>query len=692
MKHTTRLFILLFFITAFSLSAQGQQQEKERKEPDRFLNAFMDWVALSYATYTGELDAEAGSVFSKLLNRYRNNNQLNVWLSEMDELGGGLESESRDFFKQTGTRVYFVGEFTDVDKVPYLHHFNKLFREKIRHRSAPWLLVTVQLGGNNKEGYQVKLNVEGSEELNLRKYDLDKANNRNPFWGVVQPQVNGRSFSSTIRQGLVQGLVTLGGSVKEDFLPPLLISYRGMWYKSGEEIRVNGSTNEDIQLTAIGRDGGPPSGTGTWTVDPATNQALLDGNQLTLPTDIGGTLTISAQTGEGKVSISLQLVDVAFNKNEILKQLLLEVIAPMLEKERQKQNDLQTREGPTREATENSLADLERYNYPISEGTNTLTPLQETPRTLTPAEEDVFNADQDRNTAFERIKSQKQLQVDLQKAVQLIEYIQQVVDNDETRNQVVDDMLKPENLGSVLGQFTVTMLNGNAEEDVKTLITNYLNDNLSRLAGEDVTLSALQPFRIVANNNLPDTYDPANNYYINPKLPYTDAQFAELEQEIADYQAVNPGAFVVVNYSQDVNRESFLERVPKGTPLGLEEGQAYKVINIANYPGSIFGDRADYESGTSEEEDDIGQITVTSLREGKVTTQTKITAVSPSGDLITLPNKLSITYDFTPSVSDVPFGSLTQFKYTEDNEEYWFAATYKGDKFLGYYKIKDPNA
>ncbi|MEM6829916.1 MAG: hypothetical protein AAF551_05330, partial [Bacteroidota bacterium] len=122
-KQTTRLFVLLFFITAFSLQAQNQEQERERNEPGRFLNAFTDWVVLSYATYAGELDAEAGSVFSKLLDRYRNNDQLNVWLSEMDELGGGLESQSRDFFKQTGIRTYFVGEFTDVDQVPYLHHF-----------------------------------------------------------------------------------------------------------------------------------------------------------------------------------------------------------------------------------------------------------------------------------------------------------------------------------------------------------------------------------------------------------------------------------------------------------------------------------------------------------------------------------------------------------------------------------------
>ncbi|MEM9337492.1 MAG: hypothetical protein AAGA66_02105, partial [Bacteroidota bacterium] len=680
-KYITNFIALIILLSSFSIQAQTQETS-DRKEPGYFFSSFLDWVALSYATYAGELDAEANSVFSKLLSRYQQNEMLSALLQGMDQQhpASELDRLTEALFRQTGIRIYVVGEFEDVEQVGYLRHFNELLQEKLNSRSNPHILVTLKLSGNQRDGYTISLDVTGSDELNFNKYGLNKTDDRNPFWGVVQRNISSRnSFAGTIRKGLIAGIRTLTETVKGDFLPPLMISYRGEWYKTSEEIEIAGATEGVAKLYAIDRDGAAPSRAVTWDVTPANSQVVTTDNLLEFPLNAAGQFTLTATSGRNDVSVNLKMVNVATNFNDVLKQLLLEVIAPILEEELQSQTDLQAREGPTREATENSLADLEQYNYPISEGTNTLTSLQETPRTLTPAEEDVFNADQERTTAFERIKSQKQLQVDLQKAAQLIEYIQQVVDNDETRNQVVGDMLKPENLGSVLGQFTVAMLNGNAKEDVKTLITNYLNDNLSRLAGEDVTLSSLQPFRIVANSNLPDTYDPANNYYINPKLPYTDDQFAELEQEIAAYQAANPGAFVVVNYSQDVDEASFLSRVLKGRPVGLEEGNPYKIIYVVNYPGSILG--AKYE---------VTGVGVLLSTEWYDFVCEECTFLSPAALPFTLQNTTALQVlkrnedEGTVGSATVLVEAIYGFKVREQNEEVTYTPYITGNKFHGY--------
>ena len=63
------LTCLMIFCLGFGLQAQdsgsGGDQSKVGEELDQFVNRFLDWVVVSYATYTGQHDAELESIFAK---------------------------------------------------------------------------------------------------------------------------------------------------------------------------------------------------------------------------------------------------------------------------------------------------------------------------------------------------------------------------------------------------------------------------------------------------------------------------------------------------------------------------------------------------------------------------------------------------------------------------------------------------
>jgi len=160
-----------------------QAQEEEEKEPVMFINIFMDWIALSYATHTGETYGEAISFFSDLLETYKARPDLKPLLDEMEDLitANALEEASRDFFNNIGVRIYFVGELEYGEEKKYVNGFNKLLSSKIRNIQAPYIIVKSELKGTHLTGYTVGVSIEGSPEIKMGKYRLDKDDDRNPF-------------------------------------------------------------------------------------------------------------------------------------------------------------------------------------------------------------------------------------------------------------------------------------------------------------------------------------------------------------------------------------------------------------------------------------------------------------------------------------------------------------------------------
>ena len=700
MKWAT-CFLLIAGATfqSFEVAAQdfAEANEEAQKDTQKFFSYFADWVVLSHIHRSGENAAAIDNIFNTLLKDYAQNPILQEVLASFTD--SQMSQYSQEFFRQTGIRIYFVGQldFSEGDRFEVvLNHLNNSLKAKIEDPSKPYIIVTNSLKGDNVNGYTIKTTVTYSEPVKGAKYKLDRTNDSNPFLASLVTTAGRRNDAGRqIIDAMLAGISTLSERVTENYLPNLLIESRDKLYKDGEEIQSGVLENGTVTLSALNKELEPPNKDVEWLISPQGGQAdsaTIEGNILTFPIDKAGDYAIKATAGSDEVNVTLRIsdsiLDLDFKK--ILEDLLLEILIPLLEEELTRQEELKQKEADSLDLAISSVSDLEKLNYPISEGDGTLVPKTDAPRIYNAAEEQVFNGGTDgpgRKKALDNLRKSKKLKVDLAKVANLIGFVTNVVSGQgEDRDVVLNDML--DNVGTLLGEMTVALLSGDGKEEAKGIITDYLDKNLSRLAGEDVSLSDLQPLAIVPNNTIPDLQ--GKPYYINPKIPYTQDQFATLEKEITDYQAANPGSFVVVNYSQDIDRASFLARVPKGAPEGYE-GQPYKVIHIVNYPGSTLEDRIEDAGGAGggyEELLDSGDFIEFA---GNSNENECRKFIDPSGKIFKLPpTAKALRFFVKEEFSDkdnIASGILASFSI--DNKRY--SAYRKGREFSGYKTSKtDP--
>jgi len=191
-------------------------QEEEEKEPGMFINIFMDWIALSYATHTGETYGETISFFSDLLETYKARPDLKPLLDEMEDLvaSNALQVGSLNFYNNQGVRIYFVGVMEVGEDKKYVNGFNKLLSSKIRNIQEPYIIVRIDLKGSHLTGYKVSVSNEGSPEIKMGKYKLDKDDDRNPFHQVKGEFTKRSEMGKAVRRGLLAGLNTLIDNVK----------------------------------------------------------------------------------------------------------------------------------------------------------------------------------------------------------------------------------------------------------------------------------------------------------------------------------------------------------------------------------------------------------------------------------------------------------------------------------------------
>ena len=618
-KHTflkwATCFLLIVGATfqSFEVAAQdfSEANEKALKDTQKFFSHFADWVVLSHIHRSGENAAAIDNIFNTLLKDYAQNPILQEVLAAFND--GRLSDASQEFFLQTGIRVYFVGQLDTSGDERFefiLNQLNNSLKAKIENPSQPYIIVTNTLKGNKAVGYTIKTTITYSEQIKGAKYKLDRTNSNNPFLASLVTTAEKRNDAAKqILDAMVAGISTLSANVTESYFPNIFFEVKDKYYKDGEEIESGVLDGGTITLTALNKNREAPNKEVQWLISPEDSlalKAIIDKNKLTFPIEQGGSYAIQAKAGSDEVNVSLRIsdsiLDLDFKK--ILEDLLLEILIPLLEEELTRQEELKQKEADSLDLAISSVSDLEKLNYPISEGDGELVPKTDAPRVYSAAEEQFFNGDTERKKALDNLRKSKKLKVDLAKVANLIGFVTNVVSGQgEDRDVVLNDML--DNVGTLLGEMTVALLSGDGKEEAKAIVTDYLDKNLSRLAGEDVSLSDLQPLAIVPTSQIPNTFDPNLGYYINPKIPYSDAQLDALVKEITDYRAVNPGSFVVVNYSQDIDRASFLARVPKGAPEGYE-GQPYKVINIVNYPGSTLVDWIEVNGGGGSDTGVIG--------------------------------------------------------------------------------------
>ena len=120
------------------------------------------------------------------------------------------------------------------------------------------------------------------------------------------------------------------------------------------------------------------------------------------------------------------------------------------------------------------------------------------------------------------------------------------------------------------------------------IIIAYLNKNIERLAMaspmEKIQLPPIPPIEVPPIKT--DTYEPGKLLYINSNVVFEGRE--QFETEMRDYlTSLDEPVVVAINYSQDTDTESYLQRAKGGRPKGLPEGSKYIAITLVNIPGSV---------------------------------------------------------------------------------------------------------
>ncbi|MEM0939849.1 MAG: hypothetical protein AAGI25_08670, partial [Bacteroidota bacterium] len=216
---------LLAFLLFFPLLSQAQtdlmidDDTEVQSYLEETFSHLLDWGVISYALYMGELDAESQTLFAKMVDKYKKDNFFSGFFQEIDEAIGsssGLEQLASELFKATGIRIYFAGKFLDTETYILREPLNRLLRGTLRNKVDPSIVVWVEVQGNAKQGYDLSIDIEASDAIKQRKYDLDKADDRNPFWGIVGQGIRGRSnMGITIKQSAMAGTGILIEEIEE---------------------------------------------------------------------------------------------------------------------------------------------------------------------------------------------------------------------------------------------------------------------------------------------------------------------------------------------------------------------------------------------------------------------------------------------------------------------------------------------
>ena len=257
----------------------------------------------------------------------------------------------------------------------------------------------------------------------------------------------------------------------------------------------------------------------------------------------------------------------------------------------------QRQQGANNQALAEQLAAIEASNLAVEDEQAPLTPLYDEPQLV--EDESTFRESEARKQGFTLLRKKKSFFVFLAQLQNVFTYIETLLENEEqlkdlsegfiTKRRAEIFKLIQENKG----------LKGK-EVELKLMMKDYMDSELVFLANEgkeneieEFTDENLRTTAVATENHASLPTD--KNYYISPLVPLSEEERDSVEMRLEAFldeeEAKGNKLFVNVCYSQDLSRDSYLERAKSGRPKGLS--QEYKYINLywVNIPGSTYGDK-----------------------------------------------------------------------------------------------------
>ncbi|MEP2276279.1 MAG: hypothetical protein ABJH98_12530 [Reichenbachiella sp.] len=587
--------ILLFLLLGLTpWTSQGQDgtasDEQTEEQMKGVVEAFLDWAAISFATYTGQHEAEMGSIFAKAKDGLEKYPELQELINDNTNGQGGMLAEGVNALTtKTGVKVYFLPEIANPDNKFYINSFNGFLAEGSANLIPPYILVKMDVSGNNESGYAVSCTVETSDDVKSKKYNLKTMDADNPFFALNTTVPERKNMASHMKLSLYNGVGALhdemDGSLRED----LSILHAGTLYRTGEELEVAYDKDKPTVLQVEDKDGQAPNKSVTWSLDPSDAEFETSGHQLTLAPQ-AGQWKVTASAGNKNTHIFLKSVDFNLDWKDIVKTLLYEALQTKLDQTKAKIDSLEAASPGYDSELQSQLQKIEAANYPLETNSNPLFSAYEQPQVLTGEDTVKFYGNPVRAEGFEKLRKFKGHLVDVLQQVNMAAFIDILVEDPKRFETLLNNM--GDNISSLVIELVASGLNRTErDQKIKDVIFNYLNTHLVQLADaefaskhESYELSAAA--RPEPNNQKPTLKN--ENYYINPLVHFKGKE--EFEAELStNLAAMDDPPFVVINYSQDLSSEGYLNRAKAGKPKGIGD-RPYKVYTLVNIPGSVMMD------------------------------------------------------------------------------------------------------
>ena len=330
--HIVSLKKIVILIAVVSLSTFAHSQDANNNEAETekelggVIEAFLDWASLSFATYTGQHEAELGSVFAKAKEGLAKYPELqNLINDNSGGQGGALAEGVNTLTTKTGVKVYFLPQMANPDGKFYINSFNGFLAESSTNLIPPYILVKINVSGSNTGGYTLSTSVETSDDVKANKYNLKEMNTENPFYALNTTVPKRKDMASHLKLSLYNGIGALHSEMDGSLRADLSILQAGTLYREGEEVEVAYDKDKPTVLTVEDKDGQAPSKKVTWVLDPAEAEYEADDNQLTLAPQ-AGQWKVTASAGNKSTHVFLKSVDFNLDWRQILKEILKEVV------------------------------------------------------------------------------------------------------------------------------------------------------------------------------------------------------------------------------------------------------------------------------------------------------------------------------------------------------------------------------
>jgi hypothetical protein len=563
-----KIFLILLLTTSASLALAAPFKRDvvaDTTVDKNTLKKILHWVSVftmySSVDLSDKIDLQEYAKASDMLQSFVQNPELSAHLN--------------GFRKATFVNVYPKGMLNGQEWI--LKKLNEISDAQYNVLNAPYLTVEVWFTPDaTAQSYTVTALFKTTDE----KLNASVAKVNPILSGALlgKTYAQPRLAKNEVNAALFAALDALQAEIGNAFAPNIAIGYNNNIYTNNQTIEVWQKANEGITLRAVDKNDVLLAGPVTWTGVVGT------GTTVRFPITKVGHERVTLKAGKDQVSVLMNVKEFNIDLNSLLRKLIVEVLTA---KKKKAIDTLATlRQDSIANVSEiaRRITELEQYNFPLETTGVTLTPFFADPVTLTDSSAFLNATGGDKRAgSFSELRKRKKIHKVLRHTLNIAAFADLVVKDQNRFNTLLDDLLK--NSGQLIANLILGKDSKGQEDVARSIVIDYLNKNLERLASPDALIpDPPLPVPPAVAPALAPTFDATKYLYISPQVQFAgrDAFVKQLEDSLRKGKT-----YAFINYSQDVSTTAYLTRAKGARPKGVPQDAKYKVYTWLNIPGSV---------------------------------------------------------------------------------------------------------